>query len=95
MEEAYKDVIIGEGGLFTDDFGKPTMYMGTVSKKKHVWMKRRRITMAMGKKEGDDDWYIGEIRKEKDHWIWIWGIKLKNVRGYEDMVEEIAGKVFE
>ena len=35
--------------------------------------------------------YIGEVRKKDSDWMWVWGVPIADIHGYEDLVKEIKG----
>ena len=95
MKTPYKDVVI-EQGYMKNAFGKPITFLGRGKRVgDHLeWVEKREIVLAIGTSEEHPDRgkFIGEVKKEEDGWLWVWAIPLKDIQGYEDLVDEINQK---
>ena len=92
MKIPYKDIVIEQGHM-KNAFGKPITFLGRGKRvgNHFEWIEKREIVLAIGTSEEypDEGKLIGELKKEGDGWIWIWAIPLKDIMGYEDLVEDI------
>ena len=90
---AYEKVIIAESLGALNDFGKPVTFLGIMKKDidgMSVWTdNRREIVLAVGRYASDGKFYLGEVRKKKGEWLWVWGVPLEDIYGYDDLVKHI------
>ena len=89
----YEKVVISEALGAENDLGKPITFIGVMKKDTNgisTWTENRReIVLAIGKTTPNGKFYVGEVRKKNGEWVWAWGVPLKDIHGYEDLVTEI------
>ena len=88
----YEKVIIGQG-FHNNEFGKTATYLGRLNHQESgpaIWIDRRDIVLGIGKNEKNGPFIIGEIKKKGDSWVWVWGIPLTEIYGYEEFIREIT-----
>ena len=92
---SYNKVVISEALGANNDLGKPITFLGVMKRNSDgmsLWTdNRREIVLAIGKITPDGKFYIGEVRKKDSDWMWVWGVPLADIHGYEDLVKEIRG----
>ena len=90
---SYEKVIISETLGDRNEFGKPTTFLGIMKENKmgfSEWTNtRREIVLAFGKDAENGSYYIGEAKKSGSDWIWVWGIPVADIHGYENLVKDI------
>ena len=91
----YDKVVISEALGANNDLGKPITFLGVMKRDADglsLWTdNRREIVLAIGKITPEGKFYIGEVRKKDSDWMWVWGVPLADIHGYEDLVKEIRG----
>ena len=89
----YNKVVISEALGDENDLGKPTTFIGVMKKDADgipIWTdNRREIVLAFGKRASDGKFYVGEVRKKNGEWLWVWGVPLEDIYGYDDLVKHI------
>ena len=89
----YSKVVISKAFGDENDLGKPTTFIGVMKKDTYgipIWTdNRREIVLAFGRRVSEGKFYIGEIRKKNGEWLWVWGVPLEDIYGYEDLVKHI------
>lgn len=90
---SYDKVVISEALGADNDLGKPITFLGVMKNDVNgmsLWTdNRREIVLAIGKNTPNGKYYIGEVRKKDSEWVWVWGVPIEDIHGYEDLVMEI------
>ena len=91
----YDKVVISEALGANNDLGKPITFLGVMKRDADgmsLWTdNRREIVLAIGRTTPGGKFYIGEVRKKGSEWMWVWGVPIADIHGYEDLVKEIRG----